>query len=110
MFRWFGIPWLVRRWAFRSGVRSDNRVEYFLAMVVIGRAAYLRRSAKIRGVYGNETGWRVLAGFFYAKDLLAKLTVKEVDVLTTETLKAGERVQITSIPPAGRRRRRARAS
>lgn len=107
MWRWFGIPWLVRRWAFRSGVRSDNQVAYFVAMVVIGRSAYLRRNARIKGVYGRDTGWRVLAGAFFAKDLIAKLTVKEVDVLRTETLKAGERIQVTSIPPSTRRGRRA---
>ena len=107
MWRWFGIPFLVRRWAFRSGVRSDNRLAYFVAMVVIGRSAFLRRNARLKGVYGNEMGWRVLAGAFFAKDLVEKLTVKEVEVVTTETLKAGERLQLTSIPPSTRRGRRA---
>lgn len=107
MWRWFGIPWLMRRWAYRRGLRSQNDLTYFLALLYVGRTAFLRRSARVRGVYGREPVWLAVAGVFFAKDLVTKLTVKEVDVLTTETLRAGDSIRITSVPPSRRRGRRA---
>jgi hypothetical protein len=108
--RWFGIPWLVRRWAFRRGVRSGNDLVHFAALVVIGRSAFLRRTARIKGVRGREPAWLALAGVFFAKDILTKLTVKETEMLSTEILRAGQHVTITSIAPTTRRRRRAASS
>ncbi|HSJ91488.1 MAG TPA: hypothetical protein VK917_05435 [Ilumatobacter sp.] len=107
MWRWLGIPWLVRRWAFRRGVRSQNDLVHFIALVVIGRAAFLRRNARIKGVYGREPVWLVLSGLFFAKDLVERLTVKDAEVVTTETLRAGDRIQISPIAPSTRSSRRA---
>jgi hypothetical protein len=105
--RSLGISWLLRRWAFRRGVRSQNDLIHFAALVVIGRSAFLRRNARIKGVYGREPAWVALAGLFFVTDLVRKIAVKEADVVTTEVLRVGDRVQISSIPPRSRRGRRA---
>ena len=107
MWRWSGIPWLVRRWAYRGGLRSQNDLVHFVALLVVGRGAFLRRSARVRGVYGREPIWLAMAGLFFAKDTVGKLTRKEVEYVTTERLRVGDRVQISPIPPSTRRGRRA---
>lgn len=102
-----GFSWVLRRWAYRRGLRSQSDLVHFAALLVVGRAAFLRRTARVKGVYGREPVWVAVAGLFFAKDTFEKLTRKEVEFLTTEHLRAGDRLQITPIPPSTRRRRRA---
>ena len=98
--------WILRRWAMYQGVRSNSALLRFAALLFIGRSQFLRRTSMRQGVYGGNRGWQAVAGMFFLNDMVKKLTVKETETLTTETLKAGQSVLITSIPPTKGRRKR----
>lgn len=98
--------WWIRRWALGRGLRSDNEAFRFIGHLVLGGTGFLRARASRRGVVRRQPAWVAVARLFFVIDLVRRFGVKEVDVLPTETLRAGDRIQITSIPPRGRRGRR----
>lgn len=98
--------WLIRRWAVYSGVRSESALFRFLALYLIGRSQFLRTTSMRRGVYGSSRGWQVVAGVFFLNDIAKKLTVRESEKLSVETLKGGQSVLVTSIPPTKKRGKR----
>ena len=98
--------WIIRRWAMYQGVRSESALFRFLALLLIGRTQFLRTSSMRRGVYGGSRGWQAVAGVFFLNDMVKKLTVRETEKLSIETLKAGQSVLVTSIPPSEKRSRR----
>ena len=98
--------WIIRRWAMYQGVRSESALFRFLALFLIGRTQFLRTTSMRQGVYGGSRGWQAVAGVFFLNDMVKKVAVKEPEKLSIETLKAGQSVLITSIPPSKKRRKR----
>lgn len=98
--------WIIRRWAMYQGVRSDSALFRFLALFLIGRTQFLRRMAMRQGVYGGSRGWQAMAGVFFLNDMSKKFTAKQAELLSKETLTAGQTVVVTSIPPKRKRGKR----
>jgi hypothetical protein len=70
----------------------------------------VRTRAIHRGILGSSPLWRAVAVVIFGRRLLKRLMGKNAEHLGTETLRAGQEVQIEAIapPPTRRQRRRAR--
>jgi hypothetical protein len=66
----------------------------------------IRRRALQRGIFGSSAMWRAIAVVVFGSRFLRKIFGKNPDYLGTETLKAGQFLQITAIAPPTRRERR----
>jgi hypothetical protein len=66
----------------------------------------IRRRALQRGVFGSSALWRAVAVVVFGSQFLKKVFGKNPEYLGTETLKAGQFLQITAIAPLTRRERR----
>jgi hypothetical protein len=93
----------IRRWTMRRGLRSNNDLVRFFALVYVGRTAFLRTNATRRGVYGREGPWQALAAVFFVGDIVKKLTGREVEIVSTERLEIGDSVVVTRLPLDARR-------
>ena len=67
----------------------------------------VRTRAIHRGILGSSPLWRAIAIAMFGRRLLKRLVGKNAENLGTETLRAGQMVQIEAIDPAGPRGRRA---
>ena len=66
----------------------------------------IRRRALQKGVFGSSALWRAVAVVVFGSRFLKRVFGKHPDYLGTETLKAGQFLQITAIAPPTRRERR----
>ena len=98
--------WILRRWALYTGMRSSSGAVRFVALLAVGRAAFLRTSATRRGVYGGNRLWQTVAAAFFLNDIVKKLTVKETEVLATDRLRPGDQILVRTLPARSRRGRR----
>ena len=98
----------LRRRALRKGVSSQNELFRLISLLLVGRPEIVRRNAYRQGLRGSSRFWRLIAYGFVLNDVGRKLTVKEPDQLGVERLVEGQSVSITALPRAtGRSRRHA---
>ncbi|CAN5756674.1 hypothetical protein BH20ACT4_BH20ACT4_08830 [soil metagenome] len=68
--------------------------------------ALLRTSAITRGFLGGSSGWRTFGLAYFGLRALRRLFGRSPEVVSVDELAPGQRMQITAIPPPGRRHRR----
>jgi hypothetical protein len=66
----------------------------------------IRRRAISRGIFGSDPFWRVVAVIIFARRFMKRIMGRNEEYLGTETLTAGQRVQIEAIAPPTRGDRR----
>jgi hypothetical protein len=95
---------IVKRRAMRRGLRSNNQVWRWIAVLIVGRSSVVRSIAIRDGLRGGNRFWRTVALGIMVTDLAAKVTVKQPERVATERLRVGQSVRITALPPDGGRR------
>jgi hypothetical protein len=96
----------------RSARRSSRvvRVRPFPMLrpaVMLRPSMILRRKALMSGVLGNSTLWRAAAVVLFGSSTLRRMFGKQPEVVEVAVLKGpGHLMQIETLPPRGRRRRR----
>lgn len=67
----------------------------------------LRRNSIYKGLLGGERKWLVIGAIVWVPRLLRKALGKNEQVVTTEVLKPGQSLLLTTIPQATKAQRRA---
>lgn len=58
---------------------------------------YLREQALVKGVFGGNKSWMVIAVFAYAPRLLRRLFGREEVVVAREPIRSGQAVRLTGL-------------
>ena len=74
---------------------------------LISPAARLRHNAITKGLLGGNRGWMAIGVVVWGPPLLRKAFGRNVEIVSTETLKPGQAVRIEAIRPLTKGERRA---
>ena len=77
-----------------------------MPLIPVVAVTTLKRQALRKGVMGPSTGWKIVAVFAFGGPIVRRLVSKQTDVLTIETLKPGESVNISTYPALTRAERK----
>jgi len=69
--------------------------------------AALRRNSITKGLFGGSSGWMAVGAVVWGGRLLRKILGRQEEIVATEKLEPGQRLELRTIPPVTRGERKA---